>query len=138
MFMNAGGDFEAWIVPGPNHMFTDALLDAGFRPSQCSDTIDAGDPLISAALEPAPSGPPGGPALVNLGHTGGTLFAVTTLADSSGDGYVDGVDILRLSIAFGTDVFDLRWDPSVDLDQDGFISGIDLALMAADFAQSCP
>ena len=33
---------------------------------------------------------------------------------------------------------DMRWAPEVDLDRDMFISGIDLALMAADFARSCP
>ena len=138
MFMNANGNFESWIVPGPN-LFTDALLDASFRPSQCSDTIDAGNPLVSAALEPAPNGPPGSPAgLVNLGHTGGTPFAVTTLADPSGDGSVDGVDLLRLSVAFASDPISLRWEEKVDFDRDLFISGIDLALMAADFAKSCP
>jgi len=139
MFMNANGDFEGWIVPGPNNMFSDPLLDASFRPSRCSNTIDAGDPLISAALEPAPNGPPGAPAgLVNLGHTGGTSFAVTTLADPTGDGAVDGIDLLRISVAFATDPISARWDPLVDLDRDLFISGIDLALLAADFAQSCP
>ena len=139
LFMNAGGAYEAWIANGLNDLFTDALLDASFRPSQCSNTIDAGDPLISAALEPAPNGPPGSSAgLVNLGHTGGTPFAVTTLADSSGDGSVDGIDLLRLSVAFASDPLDMRWAPEVDLDRDMFISGIDLALMAADFARSCP
>ena len=62
----------------------------------------------------------------------------STLADSTGDGYVDGVDLLRLSVAFASDVTNARWDPTVDLDGDGFISGVDLALMAAVFAQSCP
>ena len=138
MFMNAGGAYEGWIMAGPNDLFTDPVLDAFFIPSQCSDTIDAGDPLVSAAAEPPPNGPPGGPELVNLGHTGATSSAVTTLADSSGDGYVDGVDILRLSVAFASDITDLRWDPTVDLNRDGFISGVDLALMAADFAKSCP
>jgi len=137
MFMNAGGDLESGIGPGPN-MFTDPLLNASFTPAQCSDTIDAGNPLISAALEPAPNGPPGGPGLVNLGHTGATPDAVPTLADSTGDGYVDGVDVLRLQVAFASDVTNARWDATVDLDGDGFISGVDLALMAANFALSCP
>ena len=99
--------------------------------------------LISAAAEPSPSGPYNPVSeewepRVNLGHTGGTSAAVPTLADSNGDGYVDGVDILRLSVAFAADFFDNRWDASVDLDGDNFISGIDLALMAAQFAASCP
>ena len=42
------------------------------------------------------------------------------------------------SVAFAADVFNSRWDPTVDLDGDNFISGIDLALMAAQFAVSCP
>ena len=66
------------------------------------------------------------------------MSAVTTLADSSGDGSVDGIDLLRLSVAFASDPLDNRWAPEVDLDRDTFISGIDLALMAADFARSCP
>ena len=144
MFMNGGGDFEGWVgMAAFNNMFTDPLLDLTFTPSQCSDTIDAGNPLVSAALEPAPNGP-FNPAtmmresIVNLGHTGGTAAAVRTLGDTNGDGFIDGVDVLRLSVAFGTDNGSgARWDPSVDMDGDNFISGVDLAIMAAQFALSC-
>jgi len=138
MFMNETGDFEGWItseVDTETTLFTDPLLNASFRPSQCSDTVDHGDMLISAALEPSPNG-----GLVNLGHTGNSDLAVTTLADASNppDGIVDGVDLLRLSVAFGSDPVSSRWNMFVDFDRDNFISGIDLALLAADFARSCP
>ena len=137
LFMNAGSNLESWIADGGN-MFSDPDLNTSYLPGPCSDTIDAGSPLINASLEPAPNGPPGGPPIVNLGHTGGTSEAVTSLADSTGDQFVDGVDLLRLSVAFASIPSDPRWDPTVDFDRDGFISGVDLALMAADFGQSCP
>ncbi len=138
LFMNAGGDLESsWIPAGAGTIFTDPLLDSSFVPGQCSDTIDAGDTVIDAADEPPPNGPPGGAGVVNLGHTGGTSEAMRTLADATGDGYVDGVDLLRLSVAFASDPVNARWDPTVDLDRDGIISGVDLALMAANFAMVC-
>jgi hypothetical protein len=135
LFMNESADFEGWIVPdvGPGHLYTDPLLDGSFLPSQCSDTLDAGDPLIPSELEPAPNG-----GRVNLGHSGDSPIAVTTLADATGDGVVDGLDLLRLSVSFGSDPINTRWDPGVDFDLDEFITGIDLALLAADFARSCP
>ena len=51
---------------------------------------------------------------------------------------VDGLEILRVSVAFNTTGGQPRWDPTVDLDGDNLIDGVDLALFAAEFANSCP
>ncbi len=51
----------------------DGGRDDDFHVSVGSPTIDAGDPLTSAAIEPSPSG-----GRVNLGHTGNTADATTS------------------------------------------------------------
>jgi hypothetical protein len=133
LFMNGTGNNQPpLVVDGPNDQFVDPLLNSALVPMQCSPTIDAGANSTTPGFEPDPHG-----GAYNLGHTGGQANATKTLADATGDGFVDGVDILRLSAAFATDSSEARFDASVDLDRDGFIGPIDLVLMAVNYAQSC-
>ena len=134
LFMNgAGGNQAPLVTDGANDQFVDPLLSSALIPLQCSPTIDAGGAAAIPGNEPQPNG-----GRFNLGHTGGQTNATKTLADATGDGFVDGVDILRLSAAFATFDGDARYDASVDLDKDLFVGPIDLVLMAVNFAQSCP
>jgi hypothetical protein len=76
-----------------------------------------------------------------MGHLGATPDATRTLPDATGDGVVDGIDILRLAVAFGAFAADpppSRFDPSVDFDSDGDNDGADLSYLAALYARSCP
>lgn len=56
--------------------------------------------------------------------------------DLNRDGRVDGVDLVRLALAFGSRRGERRYDPAADLDDDGRIDGSDLAILAANFGRS--
>jgi hypothetical protein len=133
-FGNSGGDIDAWIVPGTGNIFADPMLDPlTFVPQECSPTIDAADVALAFSEEPAPNG-----GRANMGHTGDTSEATAALADVSGDGIVDGVDVVRISVAFGSALGEPRYNTQVDFDDNGLVDGNDLALIAGDFGQACP
>ncbi|MBN2055819.1 hypothetical protein JW905_12900 [bacterium] len=52
------------------------------------------------------------------------------------DGWCDGEDLIRLSIAFGTQNGHPKWDAGADLDNNGTIDGNDLAVIGANFGMS--
>ncbi len=110
----------------------DPLLDGAGIPAECSPTIDAADPGLDFSAEPAPDG-----GRANMGHTGGTTAATPSLPDLNGDGVVDGIDMLRLSVSFGSTSADARYNSSVDVNGDGSVDGDDLALVAPDYGMSC-
>jgi hypothetical protein len=56
-------------------------------------------------------------------------------ADADLSGRVDGFDLARLGMAFGSTVGQPRYDPDVDLDRDGAVDGADLALLASAFGE---
>jgi hypothetical protein len=130
-------DYEIWIgdrTGQEGNISLDPLLDeVTFVPASCSPTLDTADPLVDYSLEPAPSG-----GRANMGHTGGTAAATTSLADASGDAEVDGIDVLRIAVAFGSTFGQNRWDAAADMDGSGIVDGDDLALVAAGFGQTCP
>lgn len=135
-FQNVAGDFEPnlGVVPGANGVISvDPTLDAFFLPPFCSATIDKGDPLADVSLEPQPNG-----GRVNLGHVAGTENATRTFPDINGDGTVDGIDILRLAVAYAATSADARYDPAADLDRNDIVDGTDLSFLAALYALSCP
>ena len=109
----------------------DPLLDAARIPGICSPTIDAADPTIPVGAEPAPNG-----GRANMGHTGGQSNAATSLNDPSGDGVVDGVDIVRIGLSFGAGALDARFDAAADIDGNGMVDGNDLALVSAQYGIS--
>jgi len=136
LFDNAGGGHDGWIVDpaGGGNLFEDPLLTPlTYFVDRCSPTVDAGDPTFDFTGEPFPNGD-----RVNMGSTGNTSDAALSLADATGDGIVDGVDIVRLSVAFGTNAPDPRFNAAVDINADTKVDGDDLALMAADFGRVCP
>ncbi len=131
-------DWEAnlGVTTGTNgNISVDPGLDNLFQPLLCSATIDAGDPASPVDDEPQPNG-----GIVNMGHLGGTANATRTLPDANGDHVVDGIDILKLAVAFGSDdtVNTARYDPAVDFDHDGKNDGADLSYLASLYARSCP
>jgi len=130
-------NYESWVgdrTGQQGNISQDPLLDpVTFRPEPCSPTLDAAAPLIDFSLEPAPSG-----GRANMGHTGGTATATVSLADPTGDGEIDGIDVLHIAVAFGSSFGHPRWNAAADMDGDGIVDGDDLALVAAGFGQSCP
>lgn len=58
--------------------------------------------------------------------------------DVDGDGRVDGLDLVKLGLAFGAGRGEARYDASADLDGSGRVNGEDLAILAANFGQSSP
>lgn len=122
------------VLPGElGNIAVDPLLGTNDVPQRCSPTIDAGDPAFDESDEPQPNG-----GLINMGHSGGTTNAVTTLADVNGDSLVDGIDVLRLAVAFGAAPGAPRFNAAADLDGDGMVDGADLAFIAADYGERCP
>ena len=59
-----------------------------------------------------------------------------TVSDINMDGRVDGLDLIRLAVSFGTRFGQKRYDRRADLDDDGRVDGTDLAILATDFGQS--
>lgn len=66
-------------------------------------------------------------------------FAVIGSAFLSGDfdasGAVDDVDLVQLSLAFGSFDGEIRYSPDADLDDDGTVDGVDLAILASNYGQ---
>lgn len=56
--------------------------------------------------------------------------------DVDGDGRVDGVDLVRLALAFGASRGAGRYDAAADLDGSGTVNGEDLAILASNFGRS--
>jgi hypothetical protein len=133
VFGHTGGNLDTWFTAGTGTIFGDPRLDTSFIPQDCSPTIDAADPALPVGNEPQPNG-----NRVNMGHTGGTSLATRGLADINGDGEVDGIDVVRLSVAFGSSTGQPRFDGAVDFDSDTQIDGDDLAILAGDFGVVCP
>ena len=133
-FGNAGGDFDTWVVPGLANLFADPLLNATtLAPAACSPTLDTADPALPFVNEAAPDG-----GRANMGHTGGTAQATPSLADTDGNGIVDGVDVVRLSVAFNSTAGQARYNAAADFDSSGIVEGPDLSFLGADFGKSCP
>jgi hypothetical protein len=134
-FFGQTPDLDAWIIQDVGTLFVDPMLDpVTFVPMTCSPTIDAADPSEDFSQEPGPNG-----GRANMGHTGGTSEAATSLADVNGDGLIDGYEVVRISVAFGVmSDQEPRYDAGVDFNGDGMITGDDLALIAADFGVTCP
>ncbi len=129
-----GNNLAAWITPGQGNIFTDPLLDpVTFVPEACSPTIDTADPALAVGQEPKPNG-----GLANMGHTGTTPSAARSPADVTGDGEIDGVDVVRISVAFGSMTGEPRFNSTVDFDDSGLVDGADLAILASDFGLVCP
>ena len=84
---NEAGDLDSWIPSGlPGNIFEDPLLTPlTYLVERCSPTIDAGDPAFAYDNEPGPNGD-----RVNMGSTGNTSDATTSIADVSGDGIQNG------------------------------------------------
>jgi hypothetical protein len=58
--------------------------------------------------------------------------------DVNGDNLVGGVDVLRVSLAFGSQYgMDVRYDTLADVNSDNIIDGNDLALVAAFSGTTC-
>lgn len=56
--------------------------------------------------------------------------------DIDQSGRVDGADLVRLALAFGSRRGQARFDAAADLDGDNHVDGTDLALLAANFGRS--
>lgn len=59
-----------------------------------------------------------------------------TLADIDLSSRVDGIDLVRLGLAFASDCGEPSYDAAADLDRDCTVDGADLALLAASFGDS--
>jgi lysophospholipase L1-like esterase len=57
-------------------------------------------------------------------------------ADITGDGRIDGLDLIQLAIAFGSARGASRYDSAADLDGDGTVDGMDLAILADGFGST--
>jgi len=134
LFGNSLGNNDGAFTTGAGMLNVDPELDAAtFQPLACSPTIDAANPLVDFSAEPGPNG-----GRANLGHTGATAQATPSLADTSGDGHTNGIDVIRVASAFGTSFGQNRYDQNADLDGNGMVDGDDLSWVAGDFGESCP
>lgn len=135
LFGNLGGNFQAasWLTSGVSSISSDPLL-AGplYLPDVCSPTLDSADPALDFSLEPQPNG-----GRANMGYTGGTATATSSLADVNLDGIIDGVDVVQLSTAFGSSNGQARFRASADLDGSDMVDGLDLSYIAAQFGDTC-
>ena len=55
--------------------------------------------------------------------------------DVDNDNDVDATDASLLNLAFGSTPSSTNWDPRADLNEDGVVNGVDMALLAATFGQ---
>ncbi len=136
VFGNSGGNFENTLTDPTGtqgNVSVEPDLDPDYFPSECSPTIDAGDPAADYSMEPEPNG-----RRINMGDLGGTTLAVPALADVDGDAAVDGVDVLRIATSFGTTTGQVGFLDAADLDRNGVVDGDDLSYVAADFGHRCP
>lgn len=62
----------------------------------------------------------------------------SSLADINADDLVGGIDILRISVAFGAGTDAARYTAAADITGDGIVDGDDLAVVASNFGDSCP
>jgi hypothetical protein len=135
-FENVVGDYEPQLgaSPGTNgNVEIDPELDPLFVPLLCSPTVDIGDPALDPVLEPLPNG-----GRVNLGYLGNSINATRTFPDVNGDATIDGLDVLGIAVSFNSSAGGPRFIAAADRDLNGVIDGLDLAYVAAFYAQSCP
>jgi acyl-CoA thioesterase-1 len=131
---------------------------AGFETSfnERADTLNALLPPIAAALDvplvdqntPLRNGPslwsnPLHPSVAGYKVMGETWYAsikpILLLASNRGDldgsGRTDGLDLVRLALAFGAIAGDERYDAIADITGDGIIDGFDLNILVEFFAR---
>lgn len=70
------------------------------------------------------------------GRLGRSLPA--SLSDANADDVVDGIEILRISVAFGSSAVAGRFNAFADLDGNGMVDGDDLAIAAMNITDTCP
>ncbi len=139
VYGNSGIAFERTLAPeltvDATVVESDPKLVHDYSLALCSAAIDAADPAADASAEPQPNG-----GRSNLGNLGGTASAPPTLPDLNGDGQVDGLDLLWITAAFGSDrvLTPGRYFAPADVDRNGAVDGDDLAYVAAFFGLSCP
>jgi hypothetical protein len=68
----------------------------------------------------------------------GGLVTVTILGDIDGNGKVQLVDLVRLAIAFGSQVGQPKWNPNADIDGNEVVDQIDLRILAQHYGQVFP
>jgi hypothetical protein len=64
-----------------------------------------------------------------------SIVIIKIFGDTNGDKKVNILDVAEASKAFGSYVGHARWNPNVDLDNDGRISVIDMVLVAMNFGR---
>jgi hypothetical protein len=128
-------DYEDTIFPGgapAGNVLDDPLLDPlTFVPDLCSPVYDVGscsDDPDAVCLDDAD-------CVAECVAEGAGYLASP---DLNGDDAVDGVDVVRFSLAFGAEEgVDARYNPGADVNRDGEIDGVDLPLIAPLFGQEC-
>lgn len=66
------------------------------------------------------------------------IVALTNFGDVNGSGRTDGLDLIRLALAFGAIVGEERYDVDADINGDGIIDGFDLDLLVEFFGLDVP
>jgi len=152
-FGNATGNYESTLFPGgttPANNFAssvDPLLDAVTRvPDSCSPMYNVGQCVTpagqtcfsSSSLASSPAPPAcgaGGCVFSGAGHIENP--------DVNEDNVIDGIDLVRLAVAFGALANesptppDARYDAGTDFDRSGLVDGDDLDLLSPDFGRVC-
>jgi hypothetical protein len=78
---------------------------------------------------------PGETSVENNLYLDGTVI-IKLFGDADGDKKVNILDVAEASKAFGSHIGHGRWNPNVDLDNDGRISVIDMVLVAMNFGRA--
>ena len=66
------------------------------------------------------------------------VLALTNFGDVDSSGRTDGLDLIRLALAFGAIVGEDRYDADADINGDGIIDGFDLDLLVEFFGLAVP
>ncbi len=119
--------------PPPGNILSDPLLDpVTFVPDLCSPVYDVG------YCSNAPSS-----VCITDGNCGSPNVCVAEGAgylaspDINDDDALDGVDVVRFSLAFGAEEGADRYNPDADIDSSGMIDGLDLPFLAPLFGREC-
>lgn len=115
-----------------NELLPDAARDTGSVLVDMHTPFDGSADLYSDLVHPTEEGYEV-MARTWFGAIKPVALDLTNRGDVDGSGRVDGVDLVRLALAFGAREGEPRYDGAADVNGDGVVDGFDLAILAEFF-----